>query len=153
LQRTAGGPRWDDAKTAHSRRSIALTDIAIAALRRHLARQAEERSQLGKAWQDHDFVFPNEVGNRLPSDLFSTNHWYGSVVQRAGLPIIRFHDLRHTAATLLLERGGNPKVVSEMLGHASVAVTLTLYGHVTPHMQREAAATMERALGSAKGKW
>jgi hypothetical protein len=62
--------------------------------------------------------------------------------------MIRFHDLRHTAATLLLERGVNPKEVSEMLGHASVAVTLTLYGHVTPHMQHEAAATMERTLGS-----
>ena len=83
-----------------------MTEMAVAALRRQQACQAEERSRLG----------------------FDADRWYGKMVKRAGLPMIRFHDLRHTAATLLLERGVNPKVVSEMLGHASVAVTLTLYG-------------------------
>lgn len=151
LQRTAEGYRWDDVKTAHSRRRIALPEVAIAALRRRRVRQAEERLQLGEAWQDLDFVFTDAIGNRLSRDHFDTDRWYGSVVKRAGLPMIRFHDLRHTAATLLLERGVNPKMVSEMLGHSSVAVTLSLYGHVTPHMQHEAAATMERALGSNRG--
>jgi integrase len=152
LQRTAEGPRWDDAKTAHSRRRIALPELAIAALRSHRVRQAQEQVQLGEAWRDHDFVFTDAAGGRLSIYYFDTGGWFGKVVKRAGLPMIRFHDLRHTAATLLLEQGVNPKVVSEMLGHKSVAVTLALYGHVTPHMQREAAATMERTLGRPKGK-
>src|SRR5260370_12645770 len=72
--------------------------------------------------------------------------WFSPLLNKAGLPRIRLHDLRHTAATLLLARGINPKVVSEMLGHSSIAITLGLYGHVTPHMQHQAAATMEAAL-------
>jgi integrase len=70
-----------------------------------------------------------------------------ALLKRADLPIIRFHDLRHTAATMLLGRGINPKVVSEMLGHSSITITLGLYGHVTPHMQRAAAEEMDRLLG------
>jgi integrase len=66
----------------------------------------------------------------------------------AGLPLIRFHDLRHTAATLLLGRGVNPKVVSEMLGHSTIAITLDIYSHVVPHMQQEAASIMDDVLGS-----
>ena len=72
---------------------------------------------------------------------------FGPLMQRAGVPQIRFHDLRHTAATLLLGQGINPKIVSEMLGHASVAITLDLYSHVQPNMQRQAAAAMSAALG------
>lgn len=146
LQRTAEGFRWENAKTSHSRRRIALTEMAIAALRKHLVRQTQERQQLGEAWHDHDFVFTNAIGDRLPRTYFDIHHWYGAKLKEAGLPIIRFHDLRHTAATLLLARGVNPKVVSEMLGHSSVAITLTLYGHVTPHMQQEAANTMDQML-------
>jgi integrase len=63
------------------------------------------------------------------------------------LPPIRFHDLRHTAATLLLSRGLNPKIVSEMLGHASIAITLDIYSHVLPHMQQQAADAMDDLLG------
>jgi integrase len=66
--------------------------------------------------------------------------------QRAGVPQVRFHDLRHTAATLLLGRGVHPKIVSEMLGHSTVAITLDLYSHVTPTMQREAASAMDDLL-------
>lgn len=65
---------------------------------------------------------------------------------RAGAPRIRFHDLRHTAATLLLGRGVHPKIVSEMLGHSTIAITLDTYSHVTPTMQREAAAAMDAVL-------
>jgi integrase len=69
------------------------------------------------------------------------------LLKRAGLPRIRFHDLRHTAATLLLGRGIHPKIVSEMLGHTTVGITLDLYSHVTPTMQREAARAMDDLLG------
>ncbi len=74
-------------------------------------------------------------------------HKFRPLLQKAGLPPIRFHDLRHTAATLLLERGINPKIVSEMLGHADISVTLGIYSHVTPHMQQQAAAAMDATLG------
>lgn len=72
---------------------------------------------------------------------------FAPLMRLAGVPQIRFHDLRHTAATLLLGQGIHPKVVSEMLGHASVAITLDLYSHVQPDMQRQAAAAMSVALG------
>ena len=67
--------------------------------------------------------------------------------KNAGLPYIRFHDLRHTAATLLLARGMPVKAVSEMLGHSSATITLNLYGHVLPHMQQQLAQTMDDILG------
>ena len=69
------------------------------------------------------------------------------MLRRASLPAIRLHDLRYTAATLLLSRGVNPKIVSELLGHASIAITLGVYSHVLPDMQVQAAAAMDAALG------
>jgi integrase len=76
-----------------------------------------------------------------------TRQSFFPLLARAGLPRMRFHDLRHTAATLLLGRGINPKIVSEMLGHSRIAITLHLYSHVTPHMQQQAADAMDAALG------
>ena len=146
LKATPEGRQFGKAKTRHSKRTIALPMTAIEALQGHLARQQGERDLLGEAWQDNGLVFCNEIGERLPTSRFDACCWYGRLLKRARLPLIRFHDLRHTAATLLLARGVNVKVVSEMLGHSSVVVTLTLYGHVLPHMQRDAAATMDDVL-------
>ena len=70
------------------------------------------------------------------------------MLDRAGLPRVRFHDLRHTAATLMLARGVHPKIANEMLGHATIAITLDLYSHVTETMQRDAADTLDRLLWS-----
>jgi integrase len=75
-----------------------------------------------------------------------TNRRFKPLLQRAGLPQVRFHDLRHTCATLLLGRNVNPKIVSEMLGHTTIAITLDTYSHVLPNMQSEAAKAMEDAL-------
>jgi integrase len=101
--------------------------------------------QLGDAWTDLDLIFPNAVGCPYDPDVLRRNWWY-PLLKRAGLPQIRFHDLRHTAATLLLARGVPVKVVSEMLGHADIAITLRIYAHVLPHMQQHAVDTMDAML-------
>lgn len=99
----------------------------------------------GAAWEKLDLVFPNTLGRPLDGTNL-LKYWFYPLLKRANLPRIRFHDLRHTAATLLLARGINPKVVSEMLGHSHVSVTLGIYSHVMAHMQQQAAAAMDAAL-------
>ncbi len=147
LQRTDEGLVISTPKTAQSRRHVTLTMMAIGALRAHRARQLEERLALGPGWHDHALVFTNGIGRPLEaSDLLQRQYY--PLLQSAGLPRIRFHDLRHTAATLLLLQGIHPKVVSEMLGHSQVGITLNLYSHVLPNMQRDATAAMDRLLGS-----
>jgi integrase len=135
-------------KTKRSRRQITLTSAACTALRAHRARQAEQRLALGSEWDTtYDLVFPNTLGK--PMDGTNLLHYdFYPLLKRAGLPRIRFHDLRHTAATLLLGRGVNPKIVSEMLGHASIGITLDIYSHVLPDMQAYAATQMDAALSA-----
>jgi integrase len=138
-------PLLKEPKTPHSRRSIALPERLVEELRAHRQRQRLERLALGPAWSDQDLVFCDEVGRPCrPNTIYNTTHT--RLLRTAGLPKIRFHDLRHTAATLLLSRGVNPKVVSEMLGHASVTITLDTYSHVLPHMQQAASDAMQAAL-------
>jgi len=139
-----------ETKTRRSRRRIALTPSVCDTLRRHRALINEERLALGQAWNDYDLVFPNAIGNPI-DERSMVRHWFRPLLKKAGLPLIRFHDLRHTAATLLLLADVHPKVVSEMLGHASIAITLDLYSHVLPDMQREATLAMERALNLGAG--
>src|SRR5215469_14187592 len=146
LQHTADGFVFSEPKTANSRRRVALPRRVQAALVCHSARQAEERRRTGPGWHDLDLVFPTPTGE--PMDGYNVlRQSFFPLLARAGLPRMRFHDLRHTAATLLLGRGINPKIVSEMLGHARIAITLQLYSHVTPHMQHQAADAMDAALG------
>jgi integrase len=149
LQNIGGAFTLAEPKTDKSRRRIALSKTAIEALRQHRVRQAEERLQLGQAWSDMDLVFPNTIGQPIDaSNLYK--YWFLPLLKKAGLPPMRFHDLRHTAATLLLGRGINPKIVSEMLGHSQIGITLGLYSHVTPHMQQQAADAMDAALGRSR---
>lgn len=148
LQRVGNGPDgWQSSapKTARSRRQIALTPTAIDALRAHRARQLSERLLVAGMWKGGDLVFCDAVGWRLNAQAVTRDH-YRRLLKRAGLPRRRFHDLRHTAATLLLRAGVHPKVVSEMLGHATIAITLDLYSHALPDMQREAVGAMEAML-------
>lgn len=145
LQRTRDGLTVTEPKTAASRRQVTLGRAAVDALRRHRVAQAEERLRLGAAWEDNDLVFPNEVGR--PVDAGNVvGRSFLPLLRRAGLPPMRFHDLRHSAATLLLGQGVHPKIVSEMLGHSTVGITLDLYSHVTPTMQRQATEAMDAAL-------
>ena len=133
-------------KSVKSRRSVNLTPMAVEALRRHRASQLEHRLE-ALAWEDSDLMFPNRVGRPIEAYnlLYRSFH---PLLERAGLPRMRFHDLRHTAATLLLAQGVHPKVVQEMLGHSTVSLTLDTYSHVIPGLQEEAAAKMEALLAS-----
>lgn len=146
VQRTRSGLEFSEPKTGYSRRQVALSRTAVEALQVHRLRQLEERLKIGGAWEDHNLVFPNEIGRPIEAGNLLQRGFY-PLLKKAGLPRIRFHDLRHTAATLLLGRGVNPKIVSEMLGHADVSITLKLYSHVTPDMQQQATAAMDAALG------
>lgn len=147
---TREGKLRHDGKTGHSRRRIALPSIAIEALRRHRAHQAEERLRLGSLWEDNNLIFPNMFGRIYDANNWRTS-WFYPLLKHAGLPRIRPHGLRHTAATLLLARGVPVKVVSEMLDHANVGITLSIYGHVLPHMQQEAASVMDDMLRGSSG--
>jgi integrase len=132
-------------KSKKSRRTIRLTASAVRALREHLSRQLEEMERMGSLYQTGGLVFATEAGTIInPSNL--RNRSLKPLLKRAGLPPIRFHDLRHTCATLLLSKDVNPKVVSEMLGHASVSITLDIYSHLLPDMQEKAAKALEEAL-------
>lgn len=147
LQRQPEGLAIVEPKTPGSRRQIALTRNAVEALRRHRVAQAKERLALGAAWEDNDFVFANEVGR--PMDVRNLmRRSFLPLLKEAGLPRIRFHDLRHTAATLLMGQSVHAKVVAEMLGHSRISTTLDLYSHVTPTMQRQAAEALDRVLSS-----
>jgi integrase len=132
-------------KTKKSRRTIRLTTSAVEALRAHLSRQFEEIERMSSLYQPGGLVFATQIGTIInPSNL--RNRSFKQLLKRAGLRPIRFHDLRHTCATLLLSKDVNPKIVSEILGHASVSITLDIYSHLLPEMQEKAARALEDAL-------
>ncbi|HVF05171.1 MAG TPA: tyrosine-type recombinase/integrase [Frankiaceae bacterium] len=131
---TVSGP-----KTAKSRRVVALDPTVVAVLRRHRTRQHKDRLACGPAYADRDLVLARADGAPVqPSNFVQV---FARRVGEAGVPHIRFHDLRHTHATLSLQAGIHPKIVSERLGHASAAFTLDTYSHALPSLQAEAAAT------------
>jgi integrase len=102
--------------------------------------------QLGAVWDDHDLVFANEIGRPLEQgNVLRRSFW--PILERAALPRCRFHDLRHTCATLLLQQGVHVKIVSEMLGHSNIKITLDVYSHVLPNMQTQAVDAMHRLFG------
>jgi integrase len=138
------GPRFTAPKNGKGR-SIRLTRRAVDALSAHKAAQNAERLKAGSLWEDHGLVFATHGGRPLDSHNVARTS-FKPLLKRAGLPDIRFHDLRHTCATLLLSRGHHPKLVQEVLGHSSVAMTLDRYSHVLPGMGDQTAAAMEAAL-------
>lgn len=147
LGRTSAGLAFGEAKTAKGRRAVTLPTLAVNALRQHRAAQLEERLQAGPLWEDGDLVFSNQAGKPLERQNVAKRS-FKPLLRRAGLPDMRFHDLRHAAATLLLALGEHPKVVQERLGHATIGVTMDVYSHVMPAMQREAAAKLDALFGS-----
>ena len=113
-------------KAARSRRTLFLTPELIELLRRHRARLAEERIAIGPAWREHDLIFPSALGTPLDPD--NVSHWFSRVCRRAGLGHWHLHELRHSGASLMLAQGTDLYVVSEVLGHSSVAITKTCTG-------------------------
>jgi integrase len=125
-------------KTARGRRSIALDPETVAVLKGQAARQLAAQADWQEGWIDSGYVFTTENGEPLnPEDV---TRYFRQAVKKSMLPKIRLHDLRHTHATLALQAGVHPKVVSERLGHANVSITLDTYSHAIPAMQEEAAA-------------
>jgi integrase len=148
LSRGNGGT-WElgAPKTAHGRRSIALPGTVVDSLRRHRVRQVEQRLVLGDLWKDHGFVFTNPTGG--PLHVNSLMLRFRKLITTTGVPTIRFHDLRHTSATMLLAKGVHPKIVQERLGHSDVGITMNRYSHVTADMQRNAADLLDAAIDEA----
>lgn len=131
-------------KSSTSGRTIHLDSRTVDVLRRHRQQQLSGRLTVGEAWQDRNLVFCDELGRELSPPAISQA--FRRAVEKSDLPRVRLHDLRHTHATLLLRAGANPKVVSERLGHSSVAFTLDTYSHVIPGMQPEAAEMYSRLV-------
>lgn len=128
-------------ETRLSRRAIALSPATVRLVRRHRRQQVAERLLAGPAYQDRDLVFASAVGTPLePGTIART---WTRVLAAAGVGHVRWHDLRHAHATLMLSAGVHPKVVSERLGHASVGITLDTYSHVLPGLQVAAAAQLD----------
>jgi integrase len=127
-------------------RHLRLSKRAAGVLRGHRKRQLEERVRKAGLWEDHGLIFPSEVGTPMSGrNLYRA---FKIRVKRASLPqTLRFHDLRHTCATLLLSRGVHPKIVQELLGHATIAMTLDTYSHYLPSMGDQASDAMGDALG------
>ncbi|HEV2109067.1 MAG TPA: tyrosine-type recombinase/integrase [Thermomicrobiales bacterium] len=134
-------------KTAGGRRSIALPPSAVESLRHHRLRQLEQRLALGDAWEDCGIVFANESG--APLHVNSLAGRFRKLIATAGVPKIRFHDLRHTSATLMLLGGEHPKIVAERLGHSDVSITLNRYSHVSADMQCQAADRLDAMIEQA----
>jgi integrase len=132
-------------KTAKGRRRIDLPKVAVDALWRH------KRRMLAEGFAAVEWVFCNSQGGPLRRSHFHANH-FKPLLKKAKLPTIRFHDLRHTSATLLLSAGVHPKVVQERLGHSQISVTLDTYSHVLPTMQVEAASRLDEILVTPRRK-
>jgi integrase len=141
----AGVLRVRGTKTARSRRTVTLSETALEALRSHRERQLSEIDRMGILWQKNGLVFATGIGTLLSRQNL-TQRSFRPLLAKAGLPRIRFHDLRHTCATILLSKGVHAKFVQELLGHATIAITLDTYSHVLPGMGRQVSQAMQDVL-------
>jgi integrase len=149
LERLDGEFRFKDPKTKRSRREVAIPAYAVERLRRWKVEQAEHRLAAGPAW--HDLGLVCERGDGSPIDPDSFSKAFKRFARKVGAPGTRLHDLRHAAATLMMEAGVHPSVVSRSLGHASEAFTMSVYGHVRDEMLDQAADALGSAYGVAQG--
>ena len=139
-----GVGRWGfpPPKTERSRRTLELRGETVQALREHRERQFAERHRYHELWQDRGLVFPTAVGTPSSRQNLARRD-FKPLIRAAGVPEVRFHDMRHTFATLMLKNRADLNTVSKMLGHSSVKVTLDVYGHIVPGMQKEALQSLD----------
>jgi integrase len=135
----------NEQKTRAGRRKPHLPQFVLDLIDEQKKRIDEMRVKAGSKWEEHDLVFPNRHGRYYHQSAI--NEEFSSLLEKAGLPHVRIHDLRHSAATLLLASGVNVKVVQELLGHSNISTTLGKYGHVMPSMQKEVTRTMDSIFG------
>lgn len=154
LQRVAGTLQFVEPKSRSSHRVLALPAAAQAALRTHRVRQAEERLASGALWGgedarwlDADLVFTTAMGTAI--DARNLTRAFHRQLEEAGLPSIRFHDLRHSHASMLLAQGVHPRVMMETLGHSNISVTMDIYAHVMPEAKRDVADRVDLLLRGA----
>ena len=132
-------------KTERGRRSILLPAFTVEALKAHQVKQLEARRKAGVEWQDHDYVFCTSIGTHL-NPTRDVLDQFKILLKKAGLPAIRFHDLRHSSATMLLGMKVHPKIVQEILGHSQISITMDIYSHVLPTMQEDAMNKLNAAF-------
>jgi integrase len=148
LQRLSGvGQVLTETKTRRGRRTLVLPVRTAEALRGVRVEQSQWRGAAGSAWLSGDFVFTSGTGR--PLDERNVLRSFRRVLRKARLPRMRFHDLRHSCASILLMQGISPRVVMETLGHSRISVTMDTYTHVMPTLMRDAADAMDRSLGDA----
>jgi len=137
--------RFVEPKSARSRRTIRMPQIVVSALKAHRKRQLEKRMELGRAWEDSGLVFTSPTGTPL-DPRNASREFHAMLTAAPDVPRIRFHDLWHTAATLLLAQGVDPRTIMETLGHSQISLTLNTYSHVLPALQHDAAAKIDAIL-------
>jgi integrase len=142
----APGSRYieSEPKTEKSRRSIMLASVTLETLKQHRVRQLEAKLQAGSEWQEQDLVFCTSFGTPLNPNWVLER--FKKLLQKAGLPDMRFHDMRHSIATILLSMGTHPKVVQELLGHNRIQQTVDTYSQVLPTIHRDAIKKLEDVL-------
>ena len=144
LQRIHGSPQLVEPKTERSRRTIAMPPMIAEALKEHRARQDKDRAATRGRWVETGLVFTTPIGT--PLDGTAVTKGFHRLLERAGLPQRRFHDLRHSCATLLLVQGVSPRVVMDLLGHSQIGLTMNTYSHVIPDLRSDAARRMQDLL-------
>ena len=146
LQRLKGQMQLVEPKTEGSRRTVSLPAVAISALLHHQESQREDEALAGSRWKGEkwNLVFPSSLGT--PLDARNVLRRFQKMLETAELPKMRIHDLRHSAASILIAQGVSSKAISELLGHSAVAFTLQVYGHLMEDTRREVASPMNDAL-------
>ena len=147
IQRVNGEYQVLEPKTKRSRRTISLSPPVTTSLRQHKARQTEDRLRVGPAWEGDEWsglVFTDEVG--CPLSSYHVGRRFKSLITVAGLPEMRYHDLRHEATSLMAAQGVPARVAMEVLGHAQISTTMNIYAHIAPEFQKDASEKVAAAL-------
>lgn len=144
---TSHGFLETEPKTTRSRRTIMLPVFVVEVLLQHRAQQEIQRCKAGNAWIERDLVFTNAQGSYISESSMLKS--FKRLLKKCGLPCMRFHDLRHSAASILFSWGTHPKVVQEILGHSQISVTLDIYSHMLPSMQEEVKRRWDDDFGAA----